>query len=228
MDARIEKAVNCMLEIAADNRHGYSQDANKRWNNPDFDCSSLVIYAFRQAGFPLKGASYTGDMKKAFINEGFQALPASGLLQRGDILLNEVHHTAVYIGGGQIVHASSSETGGKYGRDGDQTGGEICTRNYYMPKWGWDCILRFPQEKQEKREEAFCMVELRELSRGSKGEDVKTLQTLLNAKNGAGLSVDGDFGSKTAKALDTFHRKHKLTPYDEICGKKTWEKLIRG
>lgn len=229
MNLKVEAAVNYMLEIAADNRHGYSQDASRRWNNPDFDCSSLVIMAFRNAGFPLKGASYTGDVKKAFLADGFQALPANGLLQRGDVLLNEKHHTAVYIGGGQIVHASSSETGGKYGTPGDQTGGEICVRNYYVPKFGWDCILRYPdQEKKEPEREVLCMVELRELSKGKKGEDVKTLQTLLNMRNGAGLAIDGDFGSKTEKALDAFHRKHKLTPYDGICGKKTWEKLIKG
>ena len=231
MDKRVESAVQFMLDVAADDTHGYSQAYGVREGNPDYDCSSLIIHAFRNAGFKLEGASYTGNMKQAFLKDGFEALPARGLLQRGDVLLNEKHHTACYIGGGQIVHASSSETGGKYGKPGDQTGREICTRNYYVPSYGWDCVLRYPDSDQEKEEpikEAYCMAELRELKKGMKGEDVKALQSLLNLRMGAGLSVDGDFGSKTHSAVDAFHHKHQLTPYDGICGKKTWEKLIRG
>ena len=228
MDKRVEKAVQYMLDVAADDSHGYSQAWDVREGNPDYDCSSLVIHAFREAGYKLEGATYTGDMKQAFLKDGFVALPARGLLQRGDVLLNEVHHTAVYIGGGEIVHASGSETGGKYGKPGDQTGREICTRNYYVPSYGWDCLLRYPDQNadQEKSEDVKCMIELRELKKGMKGEDVKALQNLLNLRMKAGLSVDGDFGSKTAKALDQYHRKYQLTPYDQICGKKTWESLL--
>lgn len=224
MNQRVEGAVQYMLDVAADDSHGYSQ--YNRWGNPDYDCSSLVISAFRSVGYKLEGATYTGNMKQAFVKEGFVALPACGLLQRGDVLLNEAHHTAVYIGGGQIVHASIDENGGigKNAKPGDQTGKEICTRNYYVPKWGWDCILRYPDE--DKTEDITCMIELRELEQGCKGEDVKSLQTLLNLRMKSGLVVDGDFGSKTYKALDQYHRKYELTPYDGICGKRTWESLL--
>jgi LysM repeat protein len=64
-------------------------------------------------------------------------------LKRGDILLNEKHHTAIYVGDGNIVHASLNEKGGIYGgKTGDQTGKEICVRSYYDRPW--DLVLRYP------------------------------------------------------------------------------------
>ena len=63
-------------------------------------------------------------------------------LKRGDILLNEKHHTAIYVGGGNIVHASLNEKGGIYGgKPGDQAN-EICVRSYYDRPW--DLVLRYP------------------------------------------------------------------------------------
>lgn len=56
------------------------------------------------------------------------------------------------------------------------------------------------------------------LKQGSKGEDVKHLQTLL------GITVDGDFGPKTAKAVKDFQTKVKLTA-DGIVGPYTYEAL---
>ena len=44
------------------------------------------------------------------------------------------------------------------------------------------------------------------LKKGSVGGDVKTLQELLN-QLGAGLAVDGDFGSKTEAAVKAFQKK---------------------
>ena len=42
----------------------------------------------------------------------------------------------------KMGHASASENGGKYGTKGDQTGGEVCTRNYYVYSGGWSYVLR--------------------------------------------------------------------------------------
>ena len=48
---KTEKAVTWAIEIANDPAHGYDQD--NRWG-PDYDCSSLVISAWQQAGVPVK------------------------------------------------------------------------------------------------------------------------------------------------------------------------------
>lgn len=63
-------------------------------------------------------------------------------LKRGDVLLNEKHHTAIYVGGGNIVHASLNEKGGIYGGEPGDQASEICVRSYYDRPW--DLVLRYP------------------------------------------------------------------------------------
>lgn len=159
VDSRVEKAVQFMIDVANNPDHGYDQ--MYRWGEKgDFDCSSLTITAFERAGFPVKtkySATYTGNMKQAFLKCGFEDVKSkvniyTGQgLQRGDILLNEVHHVAVYIGGGKIVQASINEKGtATGGRPGDQTGYEINISPYRNYKRGWDCVLRLPNKSPEK------------------------------------------------------------------------------
>ena len=67
------------------------------------------------------------------------------------------------------------------------------------------------------------------LRKGSKGDDVKTLQTKLKKlgykdKDGKELICDGDFGANTEHALKNFQKAKDLTP-DGIAGPKTWAKL---
>jgi len=67
------------------------------------------------------------------------------------------------------------------------------------------------------------------LRKGSKGDEVKTLQTKLKklgykGKDGKDLTCDGDFGTNTEYALKNFQKAKGLTP-DGIVGPKTWAKL---
>lgn len=62
------------------------------------------------------------------------------------------------------------------------------------------------------------------LKRGSRGEAVRSLQTLLNAK-GAAISVDGSFGPATDKALREFQESRDLD-IDGSCGSETWTALL--
>jgi len=61
------------------------------------------------------------------------------------------------------------------------------------------------------------------LKKGSKGEDVKTLQKALT-KFGFSLSADGDFGAKTETAVKGFQKSKGLST-DGIVGPKTWALL---
>lgn len=144
---KIENATQWMINLANDNSHGYDQ--TNRWGK-DYDCSSAVITAWESNGVPVKtnGASYTGNMYSTFIACGFKDVKSSinlstgSGLQRGDVLLNTSTHTAMYIGNGQIVHASINENGTTTGgKTGDQTGKEICIRSYYNKSW--DHVLRY-------------------------------------------------------------------------------------
>lgn len=148
---KTEKAIRQMETWAKDDSHGYDQDY--RWGEKgDYDCSSAIISAWENAGVPVKskGATYTGDMRTVFLSCGFKDITnkvnvatGAGLI-RGDVLLNTVHHTAMYCGNGKEVEASINEKGTAHeGKPGDQTGKEFLIRNYR--NYPWDCVLRYQE-----------------------------------------------------------------------------------
>lgn len=131
-NASVEEAVKWAINKATNNYITYSQV--NRWGPYSYDCSSFLISAFRAAGFSLPSATYTGNMRSAFTQEGFLWIPGNYFTalqcRRGDILLNEVNHTQMYIGNNQDVNCGStparvqSHSADNYGR-------------------GWDGILRY-------------------------------------------------------------------------------------
>jgi len=136
----VQGAIDWALAIAADDSHGYSQQT--RWGNPNYDCSSLVISAYEAAGLNVKeaGAGYTGNMRSAFTQMGFEWIPGNpdvSTLQPGDVLLNEGNHTEMYIGDGMNVGAH----GDRDGINGDSSGAEISVSDYYA--FPWDGVLRY-------------------------------------------------------------------------------------
>ncbi|WP_310603870.1 peptidoglycan-binding protein, partial [Anaerosporobacter sp.] len=62
------------------------------------------------------------------------------------------------------------------------------------------------------------------LKYGSRGEDVKQLQKVLNQFNCGKLVIDGKYGPKTKKAIIEFQKKYGLKP-DGIVGAKTRAKI---
>lgn len=77
-----------------------------------------------------------------------------------------------------------------------------------------------------KAEEKTVSIELKVLEKGSKGEQVKTLQRLLSAMKYNCGSADGVFGSGTDTAVRKYQKDKGLT-VDGIVGKKTWESLLK-
>ena len=239
-----ERAAQIAVQIANDDSHGYSQ-ANRygTLEGGDFDCSSLVIYcyhrAFLEAGISPTpqnaGASYTGNMLAGFTRCGFKALRddhGSGL-QVGDILLNEAKHTSIVcsLNPVKVVNAR----GDIDGVAGDSTGTEIRIQPYWSFPWDW--VLRYEPKDTEVdsatnsstvgQQMADKIIANRwwpTLKLYSKGEWVKVLQTLLNAKNSAGLKVDGEFGVFTYSAVNKYQTAHGLER-DGIVGEKTWGEL---
>ncbi|MBQ6514271.1 MAG: peptidoglycan-binding protein [Clostridia bacterium] len=67
------------------------------------------------------------------------------------------------------------------------------------------------------------------LRKGSKGDAVRELQTML-LKLGYDLGpcgIDGDFGKATEAAVRSFQSDHRLAA-DGICGAKTWAELEKS
>lgn len=96
--------------------------------------------------------------------------------------------------------------GANYASGGD----EVCQTN--------DC--HEPQRKSQKPHK-------RVLKHGSRGEDVRKLQKLLNARGlcPEPIALDGIFGPTTLDAVKKFQRQAKL-PVDGIVGGKTWDRLF--
>lgn len=235
----IEKAIAQMEAWAQDDSHGYDQ-AN-RWG-PDYDCSSAVIQAWQNAGVPVKskGATYTGNMYSVFKSCGFEDVTASvnlsngSGLQRGDVLLNHVHHTAMYCGNGKLVQASINEFGKTTGgQTGDQTGREFYIRSYY--NYPWNAVLRYKGSSKNSPDIApaspmlnrSITVSLPELKNGDKDVAVAMLQAALKYKGYDPKWVDGEFGAQTGAALKAFQSDHGLDA-DAICGKATWSEITKA
>lgn len=158
-----ERAAQVMEHLCTHASHGYSQYSRQGDGGVetiklsdgstvtiatgDRDCSSAVIDAWGKA-VPgcTGGATYTGNMRSNFVGSGMFVWHPWGdgyVAQRGDVYLNESHHTAMCLGGGKLGEFSSSETGGIDGAEGDQTGWESNICNFYNYSKGWDGILAY-------------------------------------------------------------------------------------
>lgn len=143
MAGSIEKLCDSMETACVKWSLGYDQ--GNRWDVRDggeCDCSSLTIWALKQAGFDVGSATYTGNISANLTARGWKRIANDGNPKRGDILLNDRSHVAVYLGNGKLAQASIDEHGNIVGgKAGDQTGRETNVSNYY--NFPWDCYLRY-------------------------------------------------------------------------------------
>lgn len=131
-----------MIDTANDNTHGYDQEHR---NGPDYDCSSLVGTALHNAGFNVSPGSTTRNLEAQLRKCGF--VDCNKPWKAGDIHLKVGYHVAMSINESQIAHASINEKGTVTGgKTGDQTGKEICIKNYEEYAGGWGMHLRYPTQ----------------------------------------------------------------------------------
>lgn len=236
----IEKAVRWATNVANDQSHGYSQA--DRWG-PDYDCSSFVISAWEVgAGVPVReaGATYTGNMRSAFLACGFVdvtyevGLSTGYGVQAGDVLLNYSAHTCMSVGNGKVANCRTDEGNPQ---TGDQSGNEIRIQNYW--NFPWNCVLRYkggygektdakptpdPKPIEPEKEDHSWNPRLLTPS-NAYSSDCVVLQALLNAHHFPCGSADGFFGAKTQAAVNRAQQYYGLT-VDGICGPQTWGKLL--
>ena len=151
MAGSINAACEWMRKACEDWSVGYDQSNRQAvYDGGETDCSALVLWALRKAGFDTGNASYTGNMSSNLTARGWKRIAFSSLSQvkAGDILLNDSYHTAMVISGSgttaKLAQASIDERGrASGGRAGDQTGNETNIRTVYVYSHGWDCILRY-------------------------------------------------------------------------------------
>lgn len=170
-----ERAAQVMMHLVTCPSHGYSQYSRQgdggrevvRLSDGstvtiatgDRDCSSSVIDAWeRSLPGSTGGATYTGNMRRGFTESGcFTWHPWGDGYQpkRGDVYLNETHHTEMYLGGGKLAGFRGSERGTIDGAEGDQTGRESRISDVYIYSRGWDGILAYtgPEVKGEEEDD---------------------------------------------------------------------------
>lgn len=174
----IQSAVSFMIDVANDNSHGYDQ-ANRY--GPDYDCSSLVSTALYQAGFDVSPYSWTGNLYEQLKTCGFREIPANATWLAGDIHLTPGKHVAMSVNPHEIAHASINELGKiTDGETGDQTGKEICIRNFYTPSYGWKYHLRCSFDHYEDTLKPINIVAL-EVIKGLWGNGDERRQALHSA-----------------------------------------------
>lgn len=192
--SKISIAVAWAVAIANNSSHGYDQ--RDRWG-PDYDCSSLVISAWDEAGVPVKknGASYTGNMCDAFLKSGFKDVTnkvnfSTGAgLQTGDIVWKK-GHVEMMCSDTQLVGAHIAENGTIYsGQDGDQTGREINVQTYYNSPW--TRALRYVNDTSD----SDVISGNRYLSRSEMQTNARYIYSYLSAKGWTLNAIAGMLGN---------------------------------
>lgn len=216
---------------------GYDQ-SNRQDIRPggECDCSSLVIFALKEAGFDTGDATFTGNLSAALTTRGWNRIAPypQTTPQPGDILLNDANHVAVCTAPGMMSYASSDERGKiTGGQAGDQTGRETRTVSSFAYSRGWDCILRYTGAEGGSQavtqpstttggEKVYYFGHVQS---GKTGTAVKMLQAALNIRANAGLAVDGSCGPATVAAIKNWQSSHGLA-VDGSCGPATWTSIL--
>lgn len=143
MAGSIDELVRLMRYWCDEGNLGYDQgDRQDIRVGGECDCSSLVIFCLRGAGFDVGSATYTGNLRASLVARGWRVVAPDGRPKAGDVLLNDARHVAVCVADGLLSQASIDERGkASGGASGDQTGRETNTRAYY--DYPWDCYLRY-------------------------------------------------------------------------------------
>lgn len=186
------------------------------------DCSGLFTWAFRELGSTMYHGSDTmyrkwctdhGQLSKGKRTDGKNLLPGSAVFCWNG---TKYSHVGLYIGKGEVIEAAGTQQG-------------VIKSSVTNTKWKYWGELKdtdFSDVPDDPQPEPTPGQDRPTLRRGSKGEYVILLQTMLvNLGYDIGATgVDGDFGRATEKAVRQYQTDWGLVS-DGICGPKTWSQL---
>ena len=193
------------------------------------DCSGLFSWAFRQLGGYMYHGSDTmyrkycaqkGELKKGERTDHGTLKPGTAVFVWNG---KKYSHVGLYAGNGTVIEAMGTVRG-------------VTTTKVSASKWTHWGELTGVDYAGDNAQYAMLNAQLwmeddsrPTLRRGSKGQAVKELQTVL-LKLGYDLGpcgADGDFGKCTEAAVKRFQRDRGLAA-DGICGPKTWQAVRKA
>ena len=177
-----------------------------------FDCRGFTYWCLLNAyGMKLKGGGCTSQwgynvnwLKKGDIKDMPNVVCCVFQYYKG-----KYQHTGLHIGDGKIIHCSNGVQWGDISEKG--------WTHYAIPVGLYTAeeIKMAGKPETDKAENAP-----QTLRRGSRGDDVKKLQEMLNALGYDCGTADGIFGAKTEIAVRSFQQENGLAA-DGIAGKNT-------
>lgn len=183
-----------------------------------FDCAGFVLNEMQLAGVPLYGQGATTQWNTAsnWAAKGeISTMPKTLVCAVYKHKDGKMSHTGLSMGDGSggVIHCSTFvKRGNAY------------TDNPKWTHWGIPKGLYTTDELRKAGINVQDDCNIPTLRRGSQGDEVADLQTILNARYGADLDVDGNFGKATEAAVKAFQKSHGLTA-DGVVGAKTWKAL---
>lgn len=203
-------------------------------------CCTFVFWVFKECGasnlfYGGKKTAYCPTVESYYksIGRWYTSNP-----QVGDLVLFDFYgkNRSVHIGILEKINSDGTYNviEGNTSTTSDDNGGCVMRRKrkksvirgFARPNYGGAAPT--PKTETTKKGESTVNVTLSVLQKGTKGNQVKTLQRLLISLGySCGLAgIDGDFGNGTLNAVKAYQRAKGLT-VDGIVGAATWNKLLK-
>ena len=190
------------------------------------DCSGLFSWAFKQLGGYMYHGSNTmwreytvsrGKLRNGKRTDGGDLLPGTAVFTDHE---GDKTHVGLYVGGGYVIEAAGTQQG-------------VIKSKVTNDKWThWAVLKGLTMNMTEKPEAAVPAPDPERqetrptIRKGSRGEYVTLMQTMLVNRGYSLGNVDGIFGARTDAAVREFQKANGLA-VDGVCGPKTWAALDR-
>ena len=218
------------LEKTTDSDRAQGRAYGSKWiGHKVADCSGLFSWAFKLLGGYMYHGSDTmfrkyctskGELKKGKRTDGATLKPGTAVFVWNG---KKYSHVGLFIGGETVIEAMGTING-------------VTTTKVTAGKWTyWGELTGVLYENAESAvSENNDPIQVQPagkatLRKGSKGDTVRELQTML-LKLGYDLGpcgIDGDFGKATEAAVRSFQSDHRLA-VDGVVGKNTWAELEKS